>query len=256
MVCSNVDAQSVSAIQFVNSSGTDAADALNNQHTFTTSFEGVNDVTITSNDVTLPSLTSDNYGSTGPNGAGDNPGYITRFVGNTAEGTGDSTAGVIEELQTYEDSVLTFNFSIPLNTADRLLIADCDIGESYTIQAFSGSTPLSLTGWVNQTVSGQTGEDSDSEWASWNPTGGGADTGTLTANTSNNLNEPLDVLTPAAGQSVTELIFTQTAAGETTDNAGFQILEVPEPTSLALIGLAVLLPFLIRYLYPQRFRAC
>ncbi len=223
-------AQNIPAIQFVNSSGTNAVAALNSLHTFTTSFKGKNDVTITSNNVSLPALWTDNYGATGPNGAGDNPPYVTGYIGKSGNGTGDGTAGGFEELQTYVGSVLTFRFAIPLTSSNRILVADIDNSEHYTVQAFSSGTALSLTGWTNQKFSGQTGETSDPSWGSWNPTGGGPYIGTLVANTYANLNEPLDILTPAAGQNVTKLIFTQTSA---TNNgtASLQIIELKGPAA-------------------------
>ena len=226
-ISASVQAQSIPAIHLANSSGIYASDALNSAHTFTTSFEGVNDVTITANDVPLPGIWTDNYSSTGPGGAGDNPSYITGFVGNPAKGTGNGEPGVFEELQTYNQCALTFNFSIPLDTTNRIMISDIDNGESYSVLAFSGTTPLPLTGWKNQMFSGETGANASALWASWKPTGGGPYTGTFTANTPGALSEPLDILTPAAGQSVTKIIFTQTSGSNAGDTASLQILKAP-----------------------------
>jgi hypothetical protein len=192
---------------------------LTSTGTFTTTFRAGNDVTATLLSGSIGSLFIDNYGGPTP---GNNPGYLTSFVGSTAIGTGDGTAGHLEllEMSRFSAGSLQFDFAQPLTSADRLLFVDADSAEQYHLETYAlvSSTyiPLNLLGWRYETFSGQTGVTPDSRWPTWNPVGG-----LLTA-TSSALNEELSVLTP--DQLVSRLVITKTAgAGAST---GFQVIEV------------------------------
>ena len=207
-----------SAIHWINDSNQPIGNVLNGGP-FTTSFRTSNDVTVSE----LSGFTSghfvDNFGGPTP---GNNPDYVTTFVGSTSNGTGNGTAGQVAFLDMAGTATgsMQFDFAQPLTPADRLLFVDIDSTEQYHIEAFSlvSSTyvPLSLLGWTYATFSGQTGVAPDSRWPSWD-----AVNGLLTA-TSSALNEELSVLTP--DQLISRLVISKTTgAGAST---GFQTIEV------------------------------
>jgi hypothetical protein len=212
-----------SVIHWINDSNQDSATVLNGGGPFTTTFRTSNDVTA----MELSGHTSghfiDNFGGPTP---GNNPGYLTTFVGSAGNGTGDGTAGHVAFLDMAGTATgsMQFDFAQPISSADRLLFVDADSTEQYHIEAFSlvSSTyvPISLLGWTYETFSGQTGVTPDSRWPSWDPVNG------LITATSSALNEGLSVLTP--DQLVSRLVISKTTgAGAST---GFQVIEVPSPT--------------------------
>ena len=82
--------------------------------------------------------------------------------------------------------------------------------------------PVSLTGWLHESFSGQTGVVPNASWATWDPAAG-----TLTSPAHDpgaTLNEPLDVLTP--DQSVERIVFTKLAG-----NGGNAIIQIVEPSA-------------------------
>jgi hypothetical protein len=135
---------------------------------------------------------------------------------------------------------IQFDFAIPVTSADRILIGDVDHSEAYTVQAFTLSgatyTAVNLSGWTEQNISGQTGVLPNSSWASWTVSPDGL-TGSFSANTGGELNEPYGVLTP--NQSIDRIIFTKLPQGN--GSAVFNVISgaaVPEPGTIAGAGLA------------------
>lgn len=211
-------AQTIPVIHWIN--GSNHAIAITNPgDTFTTNFRGTNDVTVTllSGNTTGPFI--DVYGGATP---GNNPSYLTNFVGQASNGTGDGTLGDLNHLGTTGGSsgALQFDFTQPVTSADRLIFNDIDFNESYMIQAFqkigTNFVQVSTAGWTNLDYSGHTGITPNSLWPIWN----GAN-GTLTSNTSSGLNSDVNVLIPDA--SLDRLVVTKTSgAGASTD---FQVAE-------------------------------
>jgi len=200
-------------------------------------------VTITLQSGTMDSSFIDHYPPASV--TSNNPAYISSFVGSAANGTGDGTAGGFNELQETAGASLQFDFAIPLTSSDHFLVVDVDTTEKYSMTAYTlvGGvyTAVSLTGWTLNNYTGQTGELPTSQWATWDPTGGGSTTGTFTSNANGgDLNEPLQVLTP--NQSISRIIFTE-ISGEGTPGLQFYSASVPEPSSLLTlaIGIGVLL---------------
>ena len=158
-------------------------------------------------------------------GPGNNPAYISGYVGAAGNGTGDGTAGGLAFLHSdanAPDTSWQFDFAVPLTTTDRLVFADIDITEQYQVQAFArlpdGSyQPLDLGGWRALDFSGMTGQLPDASWAAWDPT-----SGTLTAN-NDGLEESLNVLAP--DQPVDRLVVTKLQGDGA--SAGFQIISLP-----------------------------
>jgi hypothetical protein len=215
--------RAVSVIRWINGSNENGSTVLNSGSTFTTSFRTANDVTATRLSGALGALFTDNFGGATP---GNNPSYLTSFVGSTVSWTGDGTAGHVGFLDFGggATSSAQFDFSQPLTSADRLLFVDADSTEQYHVEAYAlvgaSYVPLSLGGWTYETFSGQTGVTPDSRWPTWN-----AASGLLTAGTSG-LNEELSVLTP--DQQVSRLVISKTTgAGAST---GFQVIEVTGTT--------------------------
>ncbi len=223
----------------LNNASRDAATVLNSAETFVTSFQGTNDVTIKLLSGSMDGSYIDHF-TAGPPSSDNNPSYITSFVGSAANGTGDGTAGGFLLLQQTAGASLQFDFSTPLTSSDRFLVADVDNNEKYSMQAFTlvGGvyTAVSLTGWTLNAYTGQMGELPNSDWPTWDPTGGGPTTGTFTSNDNTNLNEPLDVLTP--DQSISRIVFTEITGNGTPGLQFFAPNTVPEPSSsvLCLIG--------------------
>ena len=212
-------------IHLTNASSQGAVATLNAGSPFTTDFKASNDVTITSLVGPLDPVYTDNFARSP---TGNNPGYLVAYLGSSDNGTGTSTVGDFDFLQTHEGTPFTslqFDFARPLGTGDRIIVADVDTTEEYQVKAYhlvSGSyQALSLTGWKHEQFSGQTGISPDSTFSTWDPSAG-----TLTSNAnSGNLNEPLDVFTP--DKPVDRLVITQTAG--TSGNAGIQVIEVSQP---------------------------
>jgi hypothetical protein len=211
---STVRAQNFAAVHWVNDAGQRGDTVLNTNGIFTTDYKAHNDVTVTPISAGSVVLYTDVFGGASP---GNNPGYITNFTGVVTNGTGDGTAGDIEDLEmTYSATgTLQFDFATPLTPQDRILLIDVDYNEQYLVQAyaFNGTSyvQVSLAGWNYQNFSGTTGMTPDSTWPVWNPT-----TGTLTSGSSANLNEELSVLTP--NQNIDRLvIIKQSGNGYSTD---------------------------------------
>jgi hypothetical protein len=225
--------------QLINGSNQNIATALNGGHAFVTNFQGVNDLAVTMNS---GGDMDANYVDHFVGGAtSNNPGYITGFVGSSANGTGDGTSGGFNLIQQTAGTTLTFDFSIPLTSSDHFLVADVDNDEKYSMTAYTLSggvySAVSLTGWTLNAYTGQMGILPNSDWPTWNPTGGGLTTGTFTSNDDVNLNEPLDVLTP--NQSISRIVFTE-IQGDGTPGLQFYAASVPEPSSLVLAGIAAM----------------
>lgn len=218
-VCGSSSARGNSVIRWINGANQNAGTVLNSGGIFTTSFRTANDVTATRLSGTLGGLFTDNFGGSTP---GNNPSYLTTFVGSTASGTGDGVVGHMGflDLGGGATSSAQFDFAQPLTSVDRLLFVDADSTEQYHIEAYAlvgaSYVPLGLSGWTYEVFSGQTGVVPDSRWPTWN-----AANGLFTAGTSG-LNEELSVLTP--DQPVSRLVISKTTgAGAST---GFQVIEL------------------------------
>jgi hypothetical protein len=221
-VFGSAPSQAGRVVQLINSSGDNAATTLNSAGTFVTSFLGTNDLTIT----LLSGSMDANYVDTYPPASADsnNPSYISSFVGSTKKGTGDGSAGAFDLLQETAGASLQFDFSSPLTAKDHFLVADVDTNEEYSMTAYTYSggvyTPVSLTKWTLNAYTGQMGELPNSEWPTWDPTGGGKYTGTFTSNADGaNLDEPLDVLTP--NRAIYRIVFTEISGADGTPGLQF-----------------------------------
>jgi hypothetical protein len=212
-------------VHWINSAAQNGVTVLSSGNVFTTDFKGANDVQISLLSGSISSLFLENFGGATP---GNNPSWVTSFIGNTVQGTGDGIAGNWQMLLPPTSGVvLQFDFAIPLTPADRMMIADVDNTETHRIEAFTrvGNTftPVSVSGWTHQAFSGQSGITPDARWATWN----GVD-GTLNGS-GNSLNEPLDVLIP--NQSVDRVVFTKFSGG-----SGTPALQFSSPSSSGLPG--------------------
>jgi hypothetical protein len=197
---------SLPVLHLVNESGQNIENTLSSSVPFVTDFKGTNDVTVTE---LAGSLDSDYIDTFGGADSFDNPSYITNFVGAAANGTGDGTAGDIEDIQTSGGLSLQFDFALRLTPDDRFFLIDCDNTEQYEVQAFikSGSNYIaeSLVNWVVQNYAGSTEELPNSSFPVWTATNG-----FLTAQGAG-LDEPLTVFTP--DQTVDRVIVTQDVSG-------------------------------------------
>jgi hypothetical protein len=218
-------------IHLINNSGSNAMTVLNSGSSFTTSFKGLNDVVITPVTGRLNSLYLETFGGTR---AANNPAYVTNFIGNSTDYTGDGTAGSIRTMETAMGAVTNrfqFDFSLPLTPLDHLLIADVENNEQYVIEAYilRGGThqQVGLARWQHQNFAGQTGMAPDSNWARWDGTNG-----TLTG-VSGSYNEPLTVLTP--DQLIDRVVISKAAVGS--GSAAIQFLA--EPGSAATPQLSI-----------------
>jgi hypothetical protein len=221
--------QAQSAVHWINHAGKDALTVLNSGSNFVTDFKAVGDVTVKVLASGVNSTYQDQFGGPAP---GNNPPYITDFVGDSGTGTGNGIPGNIVLLETRAAAgSIQFDFLSPLTPHDHILIADADFSETYGIQAFvytsSGYSLASLLHWPYENCSGQTGQVPDSNWAAWNPS-----TGIITA-TPSGLNEPLLVLTP--DQPVDRIIFSRYAGGSGTAEIQF----MAETNSLAWTRLSI-----------------
>jgi hypothetical protein len=85
-----LSAHAASVIHWINSTNQNAGTVLNTPGTFTTSFRTAADVTVNRLSGTLGGLFTDNFGGATP---GNNPAYLTGFVGSSTSGTGNGIAG-------------------------------------------------------------------------------------------------------------------------------------------------------------------
>lgn len=187
-------------VHWTNGANQDVLTVLGSGGVFTTDFKGTNDAQVTFVSGALPDLFDEEFG--GPN-PGNNPSWVTSFVGNEAQGTGDGVAGRWRMLEPSRNAnQLQFDFALPLVAGDRLLVADVDNTESYQFQAYvrvgGNYVEKSVAGWTHTLYSGQTGTTPDERWPVWN-------NGFLSAS-GNVLAEPLDVLT--IDQKVDRIVFT------------------------------------------------
>jgi hypothetical protein len=204
-------AQDVAVVHWINEAGENAQSVLNTNGVFTTDFKGVDDLTVTPLASDSVTTNIDVFGGTSP---GNNPVYLTGFLGVSSNGTGDGVAGDIEDLDmtSTASGALQFDFSDPLTPQDRILLADLDGVEQYLLQAYSfnGSSYVqetSLSGWTAQDFSGTTGITPNSTWPVWDPTSGTATSGAGGAN----LNEELFVLTP--DEDISRLVVSKQSTG-------------------------------------------
>lgn len=187
-------------VHWANSANQDVLSVLSGGGVFTTDFKGANDAQVTLLSGALPDLYDEEFGGSSP---GNNPSWITGFVGSEAHGTGDGIAGRWRMLEPSRNAnQLQFDFAIPLVAGDRLLVADVDNTESYQFQAYvrigGNYVEQSVTSWTHALYSGQTGMMPDERWPVWN-------NGFLTAS-GDVLTEPLDVLT--IDRTIDRIVFT------------------------------------------------
>jgi hypothetical protein len=220
-------AQTVRAVHWINRANRGVLAALSAPGSeFVTDFKGTNDVTLTLVAGGIHSVYAETYGNPQP---GNNPAYVTNFVGNPAWDTGDGTPGHLGLLETHLTSTVAtyrFDFRIPLTPLDHLLVSDVDNGESYTLEAYvlraGNYVKADLAGWGHGNFSGQTGQVPDAGWPAWDPA-----KGTLAAASGAPRNEPLVILTP--DQTIDRVMITKAAVGN--GSAAFQfVAEPPGPT--------------------------
>ncbi len=222
-----VRAQNIAVVHWINEAGSNAVSVLNSNlnvaGVFITDFKGHNDLTVTRLTADSVSFYTDAFGGGTP---GNNPAYLTNFVGTANNGTGDGTAGDFENLNMSSDSTgtLEFDFLYPLTPQDRILLTDVDGPEQYLLQAYfingSASNQVSFVGWPASDFSGTAGIIPNANWPVWNPAAG-----TLISGTAGNLNEELFVLTPA--QNINRLVIAkQSGSGWSTD-INFVSLQTP-----------------------------
>lgn len=238
------DIANAEGVHWINDSGQNAVTVLNTPAVFTTNFKGVNDVQVTKLSGQMNSLFLENFGAPTP---GNNPNWITSFVGSAAQGTGDGTAGHWLLLEpsppNFDLSSVQVDFSIRLAPGDHFLIADVDHAESYRIQGFvkNGGTyeQVSLAAWDFQSYSGQTGIIPDNRWPTWN----GA-TALLSSPLPEpgDLNECLSVLSP--DRLIDRITFTK-LSGAGSPAITFES-PVPEPGSICLIIAAAIRTLVLR----------
>lgn len=217
-----VQAHNSPVAHWINDAGLDAATVLNTNGVFVTDFKTHNDLTVTRLTADAVSLYTDVFGGATP---GNNPAYLTNFVGVINNGTGDGIAGDIEDLDMTSDSTgtLQFDFLFPLTPQDRILLVDVDGSEAYLLQAYaingSASNQVSFVGWPTNDYSGTTGIIPDASWPVWNPAAG-----TLSG-TSGNLDEELFVLTPA--QNINRLVISKQSGANWSSCITFVSLQTP-----------------------------
>ena len=220
-----VQAQNIPVVHWINDVGSNAVAVLNSNGFFTTDFKAHNDLRVTpltTNSVMFyPS--GEAFGGTTP---GNNPAYLTNFLGLTNNGTGNGVKGNLQELWTTTNNTgtLQFDFLTPLTPQDRILLTDVDGTEQYLLQAYivtaSSSNQVSFVGWLTNSFSGGTGVTPDTRWPVWN-----AAAGTLTSSTSQDLSSPLFVLTPA--QNINRLVLTKQNGPNWESGITFLSLQTP-----------------------------
>jgi hypothetical protein len=221
-------AQTVPVIHWVNDTNQNGYTTLTATSNFITSFKATNDVHVTVVSGNVNSIYQEVFGGLGP--GNNNPAYLTNFIGLAANGTGDGIAGHIKfiEGELGGTMVLQFDFAVPLTSYDRFLITDVDLGEAYRIQAFSAGQPLDLTGWSYAAYSGEGTQPPDDSWPIWSVA---TTNGTLAANTSGSLTEPLSVLTP--NHLVDRVVITRMAQGS--GSIAMQFLSLPIPSGQPML---------------------
>jgi hypothetical protein len=213
-------AQNLPLVHWINNAGQSAVAQLNSTGEFITNYKATNDVSVKLLAGSVNSAYQENFATTGSN---NNPGYLTGFFGVSSNGTGNGVAAQMICLETALSSTavtLQFDFAVPLTPQDRILLADADTGEQYVIEAFKNSQAISVSGWRSFSYSGQSTQLPDASWPVWNPA-----TGTLTASTTGNLNEPLVVLAP--DQTVDRVVLQKNPVGS--GSLAIQFLTVPAP---------------------------
>jgi hypothetical protein len=215
-----LNAPSIPSIHLINGAGQSLTGAFAAGQPFVTDFRGTDDVTVTPVGGQLAARFNSFYTP-----AGNNPAFLTGFIGPAANGTGNGTAGTLatSELSAIGNAGVQYDFAQPLTSADRFLVEDVDLTEQYLIRAFvrSGANyvQVPLTGWVHQALTGGTGVQPDSRWPTWDPAAG-----TLTGTNSGNLSEPVDAFTP--DQPIDRVVFTRMPGG----GPGTPTLQVVEPS--------------------------
>jgi hypothetical protein len=205
-----VQAQNLPVAHWINAAGSNIVSVLNSNlnvtGVFVTDFKGRNDLTVTRlTGNSIASISTNIFGGASP---GNNPAWLTHFMGLAANGTGDGMAGDIQSLLMTWDSTgkLQFDFLYPLTPQDRILFTDVDGSEQYLLQAYlingSISNQVSFVGWPAINYSGSMGIMPDSRWPIWNPSAG-----TLVTGATEDLNSELFVLTPA--QNINRLVITK-----------------------------------------------
>jgi hypothetical protein len=216
-------AQNYPVAHWINDAGQSAPTVLNTNGIFITDFKATDDLKVTRLTSDSVSSYTDVFGGATP---GNNPWYLTNFVGVATNGTGDGVAGDIVDLEMTVDATgaLQFDFLTPLTPHDRILLVDVDGAEQYVLQAYvvngSSSNLVSFVGWPTNDYSGTTGIIPNSSWPLWNPA-----SGTLTSGSSTNLNEELFVLTPA--QNINRLVVTKLNVSTWSTDITFITVEPP-----------------------------
>ena len=243
------------AINMLNNGGNEADDVLNQPAAFPTSFLGIG--TTGAGDVTIQqtlSTPSDDYelstgtifqtASASGNPNDNNPAYLTSFVGGPSQGTGDGTPGSMYSLEAGEGDAFEVQFQNPIGDSSQILIGDLDLEETVTVQAFDANgNPVSLDDWTETNLTGENNSYTDTSgtlhtdvspdsgvWATWSVSSDGY-TGTLTSPTDDQLHVPINQLTPAFGQEIYSLKFTEGGTG----NVFYQVIN-PGSSLTAVAG--------------------
>jgi len=233
--------QTIPAVHWINAAGQNAAQVLNTNGVFVTSFKTTNDLTV---HATTPSsdlaVTEDFFGGGNP---GNNPPYLAQYVGLPANASGDGTTGGLDDLDMTAGATgsVQFDFANGLTPDDRILLVDVDGPEQYLLTAYVSSEvsyqQVNTSAWIAQDFSGATGETPNSQWPVWD---GAA--GTLDSGTSANLDEELVVLTPTT--TIHRLVISkQTGSGWSTDVTFVSPIQTlrPIPINIARAGTNVVL---------------
>ena len=227
---------------------------------------GTNPVTITSGD-TASGIKLENHvyqtsaASGNPNN--NNPAYLTSFIGNEMQGTGEGTPGSMTTLYLGGAAgSITLNFTNPIGPSSYILVSDVDLMETVKIQAYDqNGDPISLANWTAYNFTGENNSYTNSAgklvtnvtpppvvsppdsttWANWDLSTSSAaasegitdDIGKLVSPTSDDLSNPLNVLQPFA-QNVYKLVLTAHTTGAT-DAVEYQIIS-PGSTLSAVSG--------------------
>lgn len=217
-------AQNIPVVHWINESGVRGDKVLSTNGVFVTDFKGRNDCKVTPIGTHTVNIDTNVFGGSSP---GNNPWYITGFVGASTNGTGDGIAGDTCDLNMTTDttSTLQFDFQLGLGPQDRLLLIDVDGAEQYQVQAYvlSGGTysAASVAGWTVVNYSGSTGAFPNANWPAWNPT-----TGTLVSQDPGGLNQEIVALTP--NQRVDRVVVSKLTGGSgQSSDVNFESLALP-----------------------------